>query len=256
MQNAYEFIFTDGKFISKLLTEYCKESKGFMISFLPTSIIISPNYGSKMYSKAMIEVPYENMAEVGYINPESQLYNYTIQVRCQNAPLSLKYTDGMIKIYASMEEYMIVMRIVFFPSNMAIESTMNIEGVYGGMIESPFTYKKPHLITTIPRSWLSLKLRDIGKKTNFTFSYSSDSIYFEIDGQESKYPNREDVDSNYTVVRYINPGIISALKNQKMKDKTGVVKAFLVDGQCWFVFIISDWGQYMIRMSSDASILE
>lgn len=255
MKYAYEFIFVDGKFISKILQSYCSKSNGFMLSFLPTSVIISPNYGSNIYMKTMVEVPYENMAQVGYVNPESGLHGHTIRVTCKDSSPSLKCANGIIKIYALIKEYTITMKIKQ-TSNMVVKSSMSVEGLYQGVTTSPFSDQESELITTIPRFWLSMNLQNIKAKTVFQFLYSGNSISFVINNAISTYPEHDNIDDNHTEVKTILYCIIETLKYSIARDKAGIVKALLVNGECWLTFMIGDWGQCMIKMGQNRYMLE
>ncbi len=249
MDNAYELEFASASQVGKILTIYCKKGGEFMISFLPTSIMILPCLASEMYHDVMVEVPYENMPNIGYINPESELEGKTMRVKSQSSPVNPAASSGTVKLWAKMDEYKIIMNIKHI-KGLVLSNKVNVIQVFDGVIQSPFTNESSFMITTIPNSWLLEVLKLITSKTQWWFACNMDGVSFIFADRILTYPEGIDMCYEENMMQTIDSQIIEILKKAVSCNKSGITKIRIVGLQCWFVIMLGDWGQCTIKMGN------
>jgi hypothetical protein len=245
--NAYELNFSNASQVSKILAYYSKLHSEFMISFLRSSVMLTPGLESGMYIKVMVEIPYENMIDIGYINPEAKLQGKTLRIRSTKSAVSSTLSGGTIRLWADMDDYPVLMNVEHI-KDLVMSDQINVMQTVSGIIQNPFHAKESHPITTIPNRWLIEVFKSINAKTKWQFTCSDSSISFVMADKTETYPQGMDRQQDENIPQIVQKEVMMILKTSISMNKDGITKVRLMESECWFIVMLGDWGQCMIRM--------
>lgn len=250
---AYELKFSSASELGKILALYSKISSEFMISFLPTSIMLLSGLETNVYYKAMVEVPYENMPNIGYVNPDIKLEGSTIRISSIEPPINSTASNGTVKLWAGIDEYKIMMNIKHI-KGYVLSNTFNVIEVFSGVIQSPFTDKDSVMITTIPNNWLLEILKPITTKTQWYFSCNMDGVIFIFPDRVVSYPEGINVEYQEDKMKVMDNRVVTIFEKVATCNKQGITKVRMIGSECWFVIMLGDWGQCTVKMGEDINI--
>ena len=250
---AYDMYCSDGNVVGKIITSFHNIRNSISFSFLPDRFVITSDIEHHEYSEILVEIPYECMPRIGYINPKCNLEGKTITVESRRSPVEAGSTPSVLNMRGYLDYYEIEM---CFERSVSVRITnkLPVRSVRPCPISLPFINTDYSLVTCMEKIWLSEIMKLVTTKSKWEIVCSSNFVCFIIQGDTRFYPEKENRVQLRETTRRMPKYTTNFIKKLSTFNKGDIVKVISSQGRCWFSIPLGGWGCVSIKVGNHEDI--